>query len=110
MRRSFCCLLWVLFGCASNGASEPAAQANARCSGSAPDYESAVAPVVRRYCLECHDPGGSAGEEHDFTKIEVLRAQRKRVERALLAKAMPPKGAPQPSDGERALLTRWACP
>jgi uncharacterized membrane protein len=89
-------------------ASKPLAQPEASCAGELPSFEQEVRPVLEHYCFECHARGGSATEEHDFGHFETLFAQRRRVERALAAHAMPPRSARQPSAPERALLARWA--
>jgi uncharacterized membrane protein len=80
----------------------------AGCTGELASFEHDVRPLVERYCFECHARGGSATEDHDFGRFEVLFAQRRRVGRALEAHAMPPASERQPSALERALLVRWA--
>ena len=102
-------LALMLGACSQAGASSRSTSAtSASCSGTAASREE-VEPLFRRYCVTCHSPDGSAGEEHDFTRFEVLRAQRRRVKAVLAASAMPPRGLPQPADAERALMIRWAC-
>jgi hypothetical protein len=88
---------------------DDAARSSGTCSGEPPSYPVEVAPLVTRYCSHCHSKGGTAGEEHDFSRYEVLHAQRRRVLGALQSGAMPPVGSPHPSASERSLLIRWAC-
>jgi hypothetical protein len=63
--------------------------------------------LLRRYCVGCHNPAGSAGEEHDFTQPLVLRAQREAVLARLNTRSMPPSSAPRPTADEQARLMRW---
>jgi hypothetical protein len=78
------------------------------CTTDRPDYEAEVAPLVERYCTSCHSPGGDAGDEHDFTDLQLLRSQHKLVSARLRVHSMPPTTSPQPSEEERARLRRWA--
>jgi hypothetical protein len=64
---------------------------------------------LKRYCLRCHAEGGDAGEDHDFTRYEVLHAQRTRFRAVIERGAMPPTDLPHPSPEERVRLSRWAC-
>jgi len=89
-------------------AAAPVAPA-AACAGAAPNYQREVTPLLQRYCLTCHSPGGDAGEDHDFTRYEVLSAQRRQLGGELETGAMPPPDRPQPSREERELLELWAC-
>jgi hypothetical protein len=101
----------VAAGCASSATPVPSASSTpaASCGGSPPSYQREVTPLLQRYCLSCHAPGGEAGEDHDFTRYETLHAQRRQLGGEHETGAMPPGDRPQPSRSERALLQRWAC-
>ncbi|HEY3253443.1 MAG TPA: hypothetical protein VGJ91_05825 [Polyangiaceae bacterium] len=64
--------------------------------------------LVDKYCVSCHSPDGSAGEEHDFRSDPAISSRRRNIEANLRLHAMPPPGAPQPSDAERDALRCWA--
>jgi len=64
--------------------------------------------LVDTYCVSCHSPTGEAGEDYDFREDPALSAHRRTVEAKLRLRLMPPPGAPQPSDVQRALLGCWA--
>jgi hypothetical protein len=87
---------------------KPVEQPQASCAGDLPSFEREVRPLLEHYCFACHARDGSATEEHDFEHFETLFAQRHRVQSALVAHAMPPSSAPQPSEAERASFVRWA--
>lgn len=95
-------------GAAHPAATTPVEQRQASCAGELPSFEREVRPLLEHYCFDCHARDGSATEEHNFEHFETLFAQRHRVERALVARAMPPSSASQPSESERALVARWA--
>jgi uncharacterized membrane protein len=90
--------------------SAPAAPA-AHCTGTQPPtYVADVRPVLERRCFTCHANDGPAAEEHDFTRVETLRAQRHLLVDEVTARAMPPKGRPQLTDAEAQTLLQWvAC-
>ena len=103
-------VLLVLARCSSAASPNVVANVGApqTCATSDPSYASAVRPVVERYCVSCHSADGDAGDEHDFTRPALLKAQRRLVSARLRAHSMPPATSAQPSDAERALLTHWA--
>lgn len=77
-----------------------------------PTFERNIAPLVKKYCGECHgakDPlSGLALTQ--MTKHADFSANRDiwdRVAANLHAKTMPPQGSPQPTDAERKLLVEW---
>jgi hypothetical protein len=101
----------VLFACggpARPHESKPVEQPQASCAGELPSFEREVRPLLEHYCFECHARDGSATEAHDFEHFDTLFEQRHRVARALVAHAMPPSSARQPSKPERALFAHWA--
>jgi uncharacterized membrane protein len=98
-------LLAVLEGCATG---QPVAKPSASCDGPPATYVADVRPVLERRCFSCHANGGVAAEDHDFTRVETLRAQRQSLADEVAERAMPPKGQPQLTDAEAQLLLRWA--
>ena len=65
-------------------------------------------PLVDKYCVSCHSPDGAAGEDYDFRGDPAILARRSNIEAKLRLHVMPPPGARQPSDAERAVLRCWA--
>ncbi len=100
----------AMVGCSRAASQSTAENASApqTCAAGDPSYSSAVRPVVEHYCISCHSPDGDAGDEHDFTRPELLHAQRRLVSARLRAHSMPPATSLQPSVAERALMTHWA--
>jgi cytochrome c553 len=90
------------------GAAAPACRVAAptRCDVATPDYAQEVRPVLERRCFDCHANGGVAAEDHDFSRLEGLRAARLQVVDEVSACAMPPR-SPLP-ESEAELLLRWA--
>ena len=70
--------------------------------------DAAVASIVEKRCAPCHAAGGEAGDDHDFSKVETLRAQRGLVGAKVEAGVMPPAGAPRPTDDEVRAIVAWA--
>ncbi|MEI9941575.1 MAG: hypothetical protein WDO69_30540 [Pseudomonadota bacterium] len=64
--------------------------------------------LIDKYCVSCHSPDGAAGEDYDFRGDPAIIARRRNIEANLRLHAMPPPGARQPSDTERAALRCWA--
>jgi hypothetical protein len=56
-----------------------------------PSFEKDVLPILKRSCFPCHAGDGMAAEDHDFSKMDVLLAQRSRVTVQVAACAMPPR-------------------
>jgi uncharacterized membrane protein len=67
-----------------------------------------IRPLVDKYCVSCHSPGGAAGEDYDFRGDAALSARRRNIEAKLRLHVMPPPNAHQPSDAERMTLRCWA--
>jgi hypothetical protein len=80
--------------------------APATCDASAPDYDHDVAPVLAQRCLGCHANGGVAAEDHDFSHLEGVRAERLQIIDEVSSCAMPPR-APLP-ERDADVLLRWA--
>ncbi|HEY8088741.1 MAG TPA: hypothetical protein VIF09_12870 [Polyangiaceae bacterium] len=84
--------------------------ASPRCAGPPPTYTADVRPILERRCFKCHAADGVAADEHDFSRVETLRAQRSAVASEIGACAMPPSSEPPVPDAEAELLLRWvAC-
>jgi mono/diheme cytochrome c family protein len=103
-------LLITLVGCgrAASSIAGDSANASRACAPGDPGYSSAVRPIVEHYCIGCHSPEGVAGDEHDFTRPELLRGQHRIVSARLRAHSMPPAASPELSGAERALIIHWA--
>jgi len=84
------------------------ARSASRCEGPAPTYAADVRPVLAHKCFACHAGDGSAAEDHDFSREDVLRAQRSSVADAVSTRSMPPPTRPQLTDAEADVLLRWA--
>jgi mono/diheme cytochrome c family protein len=102
---SFAVMIAVLVGCATG---QPAAKPSASCAGPPATYVADVRPLLERRCFACHANDGVAAEDHDFSRVETLRAQRQSLTDEVAERAMPPKGRPQLTDSEAQLLLRWA--
>jgi hypothetical protein len=79
----------------------------AACPTPAPSYANDVAPLVARRCSPCHLPGGIEAQTHDFSRYDVLFAQKGSVLGQIHACLMPPPEATPPSAAERAVLLGW---
>jgi uncharacterized membrane protein len=102
---SLAVVLAVLVGCATG---QPVARPSASCAGLPATYVADVRPLLERRCFACHANGGVAAEDHDFSRVETLRAQRQSITDEIAERVMPPKGRPQLTDPEAELLLRWA--
>ena len=94
-------LLAASVGCTPARPSEP-------CAGPPTTYVADVRPLIERRCLTCHAGDGVAAEDHDFSRVEALRAQRRSLTDEVTQRAMPPQGRPQLTDAEAQVLLRWA--
>jgi hypothetical protein len=98
-------MLVLLVGCAAHAQmTRPAAS----CTGPQPTYVADVRPVLESRCFACHAGSGPAAEEHDFTHVETLQAQRQQLIDDVTAHAMPPQGRPPLEDAEAHVLLQWA--
>jgi len=99
----------VLTGCGGPSAHTSGAKANPppACQV-APGSSKRAHSLVDRYCVTCHSPSGSAGEEHDFTDRLALKAQHRLVAARLRKRSMPPRASPPLEPAELDFLARWA--
>jgi uncharacterized membrane protein len=100
--------LLLATACAATRPTAPPAPPPARCEGAPPTYAADVRAILERRCFACHAGEGPAAEEHDFSRVDTLRAQRRQLTDAVAQRAMPPAGRPPLSDAEAATLLRWA--
>jgi hypothetical protein len=78
------------------------------CAGAAPSYAQDVRPILQARCFKCHAGEGEAAGEHDFSRVETLRAQKRALANEIGACAMPPTPEPPVPDEEAEVLLRWA--
>jgi hypothetical protein len=100
--------LLLATACGAAGATARPAPPPVSCDGAIPTYAADVRPILERRCFACHARDGPAAEEHDFSRVDTLRAQRRRLTDAVGARAMPPAGRPPLPDAEAETLLRWA--
>jgi hypothetical protein len=80
------------------------------CVGAPATYAMDVRPILERRCFKCHAGEGIAADEHDFSRVETLRAQKRALANEIGACAMPPSSEPPVPDAEAEVLLRWvAC-
>jgi hypothetical protein len=76
-------------------------------------YETDIRPILEQRCFRCHSGDGDAAESHDFSRLEVVRAQRADIADEVRSCSMPPPGVAlqlQLTDAETSTLLRWvAC-
>lgn len=76
------------------------------------DYATAVQPLVKKYCLNCHSTKAKKGSL-DLERFATLADVRKDVKvwqgiiEQIEAGEMPPKERPQPTDTEKKALLAW---
>ena len=80
------------------------------CAGTTPTYANDVRPILERHCFKCHAGDGIAADEHDFSHVETLRAQKRGLASEIGACAMPPSPEAPIEEREADVLLRWvAC-
>jgi hypothetical protein len=111
------CLAACLAACGAPAASAPAASGPAahascgharpaRCTARATSFEVDVGPVLEKRCFSCHANGGSAAEDHDFSNMERLKADRAAIADQVASCAMPPRSPLDDADANT--LLAWA--
>src|SRR5690606_23144239 len=76
------------------------------------DYAGQIAPLVKKYCYDCHGPDAQEAEigfhrySDEAAVVQDARTWEKVLE-MLRFRAMPPEDQPQPTEAERALLIDW---
>jgi hypothetical protein len=78
------------------------------CGSPPPTYVADVRPILEQRCFKCHAGGGIAADEHDFSRVETLRAQKRALANEIGECAMPPSSEPAVPDAEAEVLLRWA--
>jgi hypothetical protein len=76
------------------------------------DYNAQIAPLLKRFCFECHGPKMQEAEIgfHELADASRFYKQRDTWQRVLEMvefEAMPPEDEPQPTDAERKTLVEW---
>jgi hypothetical protein len=79
----------------------------AACLGPAPSYAGDVVPILERRCYGCLASGGTAAEDHDWSRFATLHAQKDAVTAQVSSCGMPPAGAPTLDPAEAQVLIRW---
>ena len=78
------------------------------CGEAPPTYARDVRPILAARCFKCHAERGVAADDHDFSRVETLRAQHVALTNEVSACAMPPSGEPDLSDDDARVLLAWA--
>jgi hypothetical protein len=80
------------------------------CLGEPPRYTEDVLPILERRCFKCHAGDGAAAEEHNFSLLDTVRAQKNALASEVSSCAMPPSSESPVPDAEAEMLLRWvAC-
>jgi hypothetical protein len=80
------------------------------CAGAPPTYTDDIRPILERRCFKCHAGDGAAADEHDFSQVQTLWAQKTALAGEIVTCAMPPSPEPPVADAEAQVLLRWvAC-
>jgi len=108
----------LVFACSNvkpesrTGAEPPPPVASAsneiKCDPAAPVELASARAIVSKRCVSCHSPGGTAGDDYDWTKDSALVAHRRNVAAQVADGEMPPPGYPKPTPEEARTLVCWA--
>ncbi len=76
------------------------------------EFETQVAPLIRKYCIACHsgpNPSGGVNVDKEKTTAAVIknRSNWENVSRNIADSHMPPASAPQPTAVERDRMAGW---
>jgi hypothetical protein len=69
-----------------------------------------VAPLIERYCLNCHDSGTARGGVVLDVSLDVVESERplwRRVASVLQSSSMPPEGETRPAPAELETINSW---
>lgn len=79
------------------------------CALPAPTYDADVGPLIARYCVSCHSPGGAAPNRvfDTFALVKADREGKNDIYKQLYACRMPPAILPQPTLAEREAILSW---
>jgi hypothetical protein len=90
----------------------PATPVAAKPPAEDPTFQTKVLPLLKKYCLQCHNADKAAGglQLDGYTSEAHARRNRKdwgAVQHALAAGDMPPEKKPQPTKEEKEFLITW---
>jgi len=78
------------------------------------DYERQIAPLLTKYCFDCHSDGRASSGELDMAALKTMADHRRERQSWLRVfdkveshQMPPPKDSPQPSATERQLVLNW---
>ena len=88
------------------GSGDCAATPPTTCPKAEPSYSADVEPLISKYCLKCHAPGG---EESDIplTSYAAVKGRSDDMPEQLKGCDMPPSSETQPTEVERNTLLSW---
>jgi mono/diheme cytochrome c family protein len=111
-RLAFLLLAVLLLGLGA-GVGEAVAAGKQQARKGAGEFETAVLPLLKTYCFDCHGDGARKGDLSldPYTNLGTVRADRKTWEHILQnvrsAQMPPPKKKAQPTPAERERLVQW---
>ena len=109
LREFFIAIVCIFFAIASCDAQNQNKLKNN--AGSATEFAGKIRPLLVKYCVDCHAPGGM--EDIDFlaarneSDLGGLRGLYVDVVAQMESRGMPPGDSDQPTDPERKLVTDW---
>jgi len=80
--------------------------APAACVQPAPSFADEVEPILKKRCFACHTGNGVAADEHDFSTMKSVVAERGDIVDEISSCSMPPRSPL--GDDEAGTLLRWA--
>jgi hypothetical protein len=76
---------------------------------SAPSWKKDVEPLIEKYCISCHSPGGIGESTEDYSTYEGVKKAGTIIGQQVNSCAMPLADAgAQPTPAERVTLITWA--
>jgi mono/diheme cytochrome c family protein len=81
-------------------------------ASTAPSYQGHVAPLLKKYCVNCHGPkqqigGIDVSAYRDEAAVVKARDIWEKISENVQSGHMPPRKSPQPTQAERAAVTGW---